>query len=411
LKKIGHNHGFRVKKAVKMSYRSGLSQWEQEVSRHMPQLSRCEARVLAWYSFGMVMAGTCGLLSASVFLGELLGVKAQTVRQRLRELTYEASRKRGKQRREVVVEDSFGALLAWVLSWWEPGEKRIALALDATGLGQRYSVLAVSVVYRGCAIPVAWVILPKTKPGAWKPHWKRLLCRLEGAIPEDWTVIVLTDRGLYAKWLYKDIQARGWHPFMRINAQGLCRVHGTDSYQPIAGLVPSAHRVWAGTVDCFKTPASRLRTTLLCYQSAVHKAPWLILTDLPPAQADLAWYGMRMWIEAGFKDIKRGGWHWEQTKMKDPQRVARLWLVIAVATLWTVAVGSAAEQTDAAIDQPAFIMVTTGQRRGHPRLLSLFRRGMLRLRAWAMRQPSPLPPVAFFPDPWPVSKATLEALC
>jgi len=61
--------------------------------------------------------------------------------------------------------------------------------------------------------------------GAWKPHWLRLLDLLSDAVPADWTVIVLTDRGLYAKWLYRAIQSYGRNPFMRINQQGLVRVH------------------------------------------------------------------------------------------------------------------------------------------------------------------------------------------
>ena len=66
---------------------------------------------------------------------------------------------------------------------------------------------------------------------------------------------------------------------------------------------------------------------------------WLIVTDLAPEQATAVWYGMRSWIEGGFKDTKRGGWHWHQTKMTDPERAERLWLAIAVATLWVVSVG------------------------------------------------------------------------
>jgi hypothetical protein len=31
----------------------------------------------------------------------------------------------------------------------------------------------------------------------------------------------------------------------------------------------------------------------------------LILTDLPPACADVAWYALRVWIECGYKDAKR----------------------------------------------------------------------------------------------------------
>ncbi len=37
--------------------------------------------------------------------------------------------------------------------------------------------------------------------------------------------------------------------------------------------------------------------------------------------------------------MKRGGGPWHQTKMTDPERAERLWLAIAVATLWVVSVG------------------------------------------------------------------------
>jgi hypothetical protein len=72
--------------------------------------------------------------------------------------------------------------------------------MDASTLGQRFTILSLSVVVRGCAIPVAWKVVEATRAGAWRPHWIALLEALDGCIPADWTVIVLADRGLYAKW-------------------------------------------------------------------------------------------------------------------------------------------------------------------------------------------------------------------
>ena len=60
-------------------------------------------------------------------------------------------------------------------------------------------------------------------------------------------------------------------------------------------------------------------------------------------KADVFWYGLRAWIECGFKQTKRAGWQWHQTRMADPQRATRLWLALAVATLWVVSVGGEAE--------------------------------------------------------------------
>ena len=70
------------------------------------------------------------------------------------------------------------------------------------------------------------------------------------------------------------------------------------------------------------------------------------------AVADAAWYGLRVWIEQGFKLIKRGGWQWQRTRMTDPERAERLWLAVAVATLWLVSVGG--ETKFGCVDGPDF---------------------------------------------------------
>lgn len=40
----------------------------------------------------------------------------------------------------------FAPLLRWVLTWWPATDRRLVLALDATTLGQRFTVLAIAVV-------------------------------------------------------------------------------------------------------------------------------------------------------------------------------------------------------------------------------------------------------------------------
>jgi hypothetical protein len=354
--------------------------------------------VLALYSFGTVVAQSCGISSIACLLSGLVGQSEETVRQRLRESLYEAEAKRGDKRQAIEVSTCFAWLLRWIMQWWAPDERRMALALDASTLGQRFTVLVISVLYRGCALPVAWVVLPATKTGAWMPHWKRLLCSLREVLPQDWLVIVLTDRGLYSKTLYQAIRRNGWHPLMRINAQGLCRPSGQPRFRPLADLVPHPQTIWYGQVECFKTAAVRLTCTLLAHWDAGFEEPWLLVTDLPPDLADSVWYALRMWVEHGFKDCKRGGFHWEQTKMTDPTRATRLWLVLALASLWAVSVGSQAEQHPSAsgFDGPVSGPVPTTA----PRRLSVFRRGVLTLLAHLLRSPD-LPPGCFSPEPWP----------
>lgn len=387
------------------AHQKELSQWISTVSTHMPHLSKPEATVLALYSFGMIIAQSCGLTSIAVVLALLCHQSENTIRQRLREFYQNKGDKRGTKRKEVLVESCFAPLLRWVVTWWNPDERRLVLAMDATTLRDTFTVLSIHVVYRGCAIPIAWVVVEATRKGAWQPHWRHLFNCLREVIPADWTVLVLADRGLYAKWLFKKIRDLDWHPFLRIKHQYAVRPHGLVQWRPITELIAPGAAVWCGTVTCFRTPEAQITGTLLLSWASDATEPWAILTDLSPDTAEIAWYGMRMWIEGSYKDMKRGGWHWEQTKMEEPARVARLWLVMAVATLWVLSVGGDADESlpasslsdivGDALDTPA------PSRRSRP--MSCFRRGVLRIRCALIMQES-IPPGSFDPDPWPTGQ-------
>jgi hypothetical protein len=116
------------------------------------------------------------------------------VRQQLREFCSEATATRGPARGALAVEPCCAPLLTWVVTPWEGTP--LALALDATTLGTRLTVLAISVVDRGCAIPVAWTVLSATATQAWRREWWRRLRQGHRAVPRTWTVMVLADRGL-----------------------------------------------------------------------------------------------------------------------------------------------------------------------------------------------------------------------
>lgn len=388
-----------------MSRVEAVAAWEQTVSRQLPHLSGPQARVLAWWSYGVVLAQRCGQTSVALTLALLLGQRENTVRQRLREWCYAAADKRGAQRRAVDVERCFAPLLGWVLRWWPADERRLALALDATTLGTRFTVLALCVVYRGGAVPVAWAVVGATTPGAWRPHWERLLRCMQTCVPAEWQVLVLADRGLYAPWLFQAITALGWHPGLRLNGgagSGLYRVPGGGGWRPLRGLLRQPGDAWCGAVLCFHEQP--VAGTLLARWEVGYQEGWLVLTDLAPAHATAAWYGLRAWIECGFKDLKRDGWQWQQTRMCDPARAARLWLVLAVATLWVLSIGGVAElaQPASTTDQlpPTHIARRTASGRPAPRGLSCFRRGLLTLLTTVMTDRPP-PPARFVPEPWP----------
>lgn len=175
---------------------------------------------------------SCRLTAVADVLAPLMGQSYNTLRERLRDTYREAGAKAGEQRTELDVTECWAPWLAWLLDGWSG--QQIAIAMDATSLGDRFVVVAFSVVYRGCAVPVAWKVLKAQEKHAWKPEWQALLKRFLGLLPESWTVIVLADRGLDAKWLFEVIVELKWHPFLRVNSGGWFRPDNWFHWQALA---------------------------------------------------------------------------------------------------------------------------------------------------------------------------------
>jgi hypothetical protein len=372
-------------------------QLDATIGAHLPQLSPGQRRGLALWVYGAVTAGSACQAAVVAALLPLAGGHA--LRQRLREWLYDGADKAAPVRAQVEVAACFAPLLRWVLSWWRGTE--VALAVDATSLGDKVVVLSVSVLYRGTALPVAWHAFPANRKGAWMPALVGLVDRLAPAVPAGLTVLVLTDRGLWSPRLWKRLRRHGWHPLLRLRREATFRPVG-GRRQRADALVPGPGHAWVGAGTAFKHKAARQAGTLLVVWDEGHAEPWLLLTDLPPAAVGVCWYGVRAWIELGFRALKGMGWRWERTRRTDPDRVARHWLVLAVATLWAVAYGTRAEDAARRGVAPATLRTAPPPPSPAPRrTLSVFARGLAQLRWQLLRARRLWARVWLVPEPWP----------
>ena len=366
-----------------------LYQWAARVATHFPGLPPALAFGLAAWSFGMVLAHAGGLSAVACALAPILGRSANTARQRLRETYQPAGRKRGRGRTELDPAACCGPLVRWVTGGW--ADRRVALALDVTNLADRFHVLTAAIVYRGCAIPVAWAVLPANAPDPWNPHWERLLGRVADALGPGWQVVALTDRGLESADLFRAVVARGWHPLMRAKAAGTFRPAGWHRFRPLAAFAARGGARFAAAGTAYRT--APLGCTLLACRAAGCRDAWLVLTDLPVAAADPCWYALRSWVEQGFKVIKSGGWQWQRARIAHPDRAERVWAALAVATLWPVEVGGLAEFEPRAETVPPF------RPPAGPRTHRLFRVGLGLILAGLMA--GEVRSGRFAPEPWP----------
>ena len=138
-------------------------QMQQVIETHLPHLSRSQLAGLVLWVCGTILAGS----ACQNAVAAALSTKGNwdNLRQRLREWLYDGGDRARPCQTELDVSLCFAPLLRWVLTWW--CSDRLALAVDPTLKGDDTTAIVISVVYRGCAIPVAWRILHANKPGAW----------------------------------------------------------------------------------------------------------------------------------------------------------------------------------------------------------------------------------------------------
>jgi hypothetical protein len=367
---------------------------------HLPQLRPAQRRGLALWVYGAVLAGSACQAAVVLALLPVYGLlAAHAVRQDLREWLYGGRDKAAPCATEVDPAACFAPLLGWVLAWWRGRE--LALALDATALGDRLVVLSVCVLSRGGALPVAWHVLPANREGAWLGPILGLLERLAPAVPGGWTVLLLADRGLWSPAIWDRVRALGWHPLPRVRPDATFRPLG-GKRQRAASLVPGPGHAWVGAGTAFKHRRVRRAGTLVVAWEAGQAEPWLVLTDLAPAAVGPAWYGLRAWVELGFRALKGVGWRWERTRRTDPERVARHWLVLAVATLWVLATGTRVEEAALRGVAPANLRVAVPPApRERPRRTSVFALGLVWLRWQLARRRRLWRARWLWPEAWP----------
>ena len=124
----------------------------------------------------------------------------------------------------------------------------------------------------------------------------------------------------------------------------------------------------------------------------------------------VSWYGLRAWIELGFRALKGVGLKWQHAPRTDPERVARHWLVLSVATLWNLAYGTRLEDAEAEGVAPSNLRTAPSGVKVYHRKVSVFRRGMLWMgrhilkgRIWRR--------LWLLPEPWPKPRETLHVNC
>lgn len=184
-------------------------------------------------------------------------------------------------------------------------------------------------------------------------------------------VLLVADRGFGDTKLYSVLQDELCFDYV-IRFRGNIKVRvGEESRCARDWIGPSgrARVLREAAVTAQNCPVS----TVLCVQAKDMKDPWCLATSLAKVNARelVALYARRWGIECSFRDAKdlHFGMGMSATRVSQPERRDRLWLIAALAIAFLTLLGAAGE----AIGYDRHLRTSTTKRRVH----SLFRQGVM----------------------------------
>lgn len=297
-----------------------LREWQSGLATLLPPCVHAhQAKALADLSFALALAGQCqsGLLALAL---PTAAKAASTQRRCERFLANERIRPR---------------ILLWHLAklWFAAWAGRpIRLLLDETPKANQLRVLKVSVAFRKRAIPLWNICYPPDDPPMPMPQLiPFVLRRVRACLPPDANVTLLADRGLAWPVLLDTCRELNWHFLFRL--QGTTKVILPDGREVTAReLVGHIGGRWEGKARLFKKAGWRT-ASVLAYWPYGREDPWLLVSDERPCAKRYATYGTRTWTEELFRDEKSQALNWQKSQVRDPKRVERLLLLMALA-IW-----------------------------------------------------------------------------
>lgn len=310
---------------------------DERYSEVFSDLPRAPRQWLSRLVCGVVEGGGCtepALASAM----QRLGLRSATGE------SLEVSIRRFLSDRRVGVGSAYAPLLREVL-----GRRPTGLAIlivDQTPLKARLVRLQVSLAYHGRAVALAWAVYSARTglgPEVWLSLFERVLDEAKALLPEGWMVRTLLDRGFVSPRIWDAVLARGWHPVLRLQQSVRVR-KSRESERPVGELLGKEPGLIAVVGEIFKKGGWRVGTVTALRRDGMEES-WLLASDLPAGEQRALEYAVRMHIEESFRDDKRSGWQWEQSRVTDPERAERLLLVLHLATLWCLSAGAIAVLT------------------------------------------------------------------
>jgi hypothetical protein len=226
-------------------------------------------------------------------------------------------------------------VLEHVLQGWHAFE--ITIVLDGVMVfGDRLQIFRLSLVHGCRAIPLVWKVIPGKGLTQAQVLETMLTQAADFLRPRVKRVRFLADRGFRdCDWAELCVKL-GWNYNIRIQCNTIITLeNGWQGRVDGLGVKPGQRRYFQ---NVRLTQEQKWRAHLsVTWTAGDDKHPpelLAVISDEWACRARLREYHVRMDIEESFRDDKSGGFDMAHTRLQHPDRLERLLLAVAIATLW-----------------------------------------------------------------------------
>ena len=208
----------------------------------------------------------------------------------------------------------------------------VVLILDQSHISARHQMLMLAVRVGERALPLAWRVRA-TQGSIGFAEQRELLTRVAAWLPAGGKVVLMGDRFYGTPDLIALCRALGWGWRLRLKQDLLVFEAGGET--TLAECLARGEHLLSG----IQLTEKRVATHAAMVHEPGHPEPWIIALSEAPTVHRAFDYGLRWGIEAMFSDFKSRGFGLEASQIRDPDRLARLVLVMALALHWAVSTG------------------------------------------------------------------------
>lgn len=243
----------------------------------------------------------------------------------------------------VEIDGLYHPVLAMLLARFQQGHAAgapLRLILDITQIGPACRLFTVSLAYRKRALPLVWSVHQGVKGHVTVQAQKALLERLRPYIAPQTEVWVLGDSGFGQVGLMTYLEAQAWNYVLRLCGHYQVRSAVTeDAWCQLCALgLAEGQTRYVGAVEL--TEKHAWATHLVMHWAEGEDEPWYLASNQAVTYRTLRRYGIRVWTEELYGDLKGHGFDLEATHIRAPERLERLVLGVCWAYVWLLALGS-----------------------------------------------------------------------